>query len=206
MSFTCPRCWRTSHNPNDEREGFCGYCDDFTGGLLYGNQRYSSSGDTPKSDREMQVCQEPEEGKTKLPEVQGDGENNRLPELRRSGMGRSEESSVSEVRSQRMPLMVGHPTPPVLTQPNVFRYYIGAIAVGIAAGIGWTRTISIFVRHPYDDAILLSIVAGMLLWQCIYLIHEHKRLKIVEAEIKAQWETLKMKYPEYPWDDVRPKL
>jgi hypothetical protein len=166
---------------------------------LYGNQRYSSSGDTPKSDREMQVCKEPDEAKTQLSEVQGDGKNNRLSELQRSGMGRSEESSVPEVRSQRMPL-----ERPVI-QPNVFRYYIGAIAVGIAAGIGWTRTISIFVRHPYDDAILLSIVAGMLLWQCIYLIHEHKRLKIVEAEIKAQWESLKMKYPEYPWDDVRPK-
>lgn len=26
MSFTCPRCGRTSHNPNDERERYCGFC------------------------------------------------------------------------------------------------------------------------------------------------------------------------------------
>lgn len=31
MAFTCPRCGRTSHNPNDEREGYCGACSDWTG-------------------------------------------------------------------------------------------------------------------------------------------------------------------------------
>lgn len=29
-SITCPRCGRTSHNPNDVREGYCGYCHDWT--------------------------------------------------------------------------------------------------------------------------------------------------------------------------------
>lgn len=29
MSFTCPRCLKTSHNPNDEREGYCGACHDW---------------------------------------------------------------------------------------------------------------------------------------------------------------------------------
>jgi hypothetical protein len=31
MSFTCPRCGMTSHNPNDEAHGYCGNCHDFTG-------------------------------------------------------------------------------------------------------------------------------------------------------------------------------
>lgn len=31
MSFTCPVCGMTSHNPSDEREGYCGRCQDFTG-------------------------------------------------------------------------------------------------------------------------------------------------------------------------------
>jgi hypothetical protein len=31
VSFTCPRCGATSHNPNDEREGYCGACHAFTG-------------------------------------------------------------------------------------------------------------------------------------------------------------------------------
>jgi ribosomal protein L37E len=29
-SFTCPRCGRTSYNPNDAREGYCGACHDWT--------------------------------------------------------------------------------------------------------------------------------------------------------------------------------
>lgn len=32
MSFTCPRCGATSHNPNDQRYGYCGRCHEFTGG------------------------------------------------------------------------------------------------------------------------------------------------------------------------------
>lgn len=30
MSFTCPRCGRTSHNPEDARHGWCGACNDQT--------------------------------------------------------------------------------------------------------------------------------------------------------------------------------
>lgn len=30
-SFTCPRCGRTSHNPHDLSEGYCGACHDWTG-------------------------------------------------------------------------------------------------------------------------------------------------------------------------------
>jgi hypothetical protein len=29
-SFTCPRCGRTSRHPIDAREGYCGYCHDWT--------------------------------------------------------------------------------------------------------------------------------------------------------------------------------
>lgn len=31
MSFTCPRCGRTSHHPVDEAEGYCGACHEWTG-------------------------------------------------------------------------------------------------------------------------------------------------------------------------------
>lgn len=33
-SFTCPRCGRTSHNPNDVRERYCGNCHLFTDDIL----------------------------------------------------------------------------------------------------------------------------------------------------------------------------
>jgi len=29
-SITCPKCGRTSWNPNDIREGYCGNCHDWT--------------------------------------------------------------------------------------------------------------------------------------------------------------------------------
>lgn len=29
--FTCPVCWRTSWNPTDLEEGYCGACHDYTG-------------------------------------------------------------------------------------------------------------------------------------------------------------------------------
>jgi hypothetical protein len=31
VAFTCPRCQRTSHSPQDERQGYCAACGDFTG-------------------------------------------------------------------------------------------------------------------------------------------------------------------------------
>lgn len=30
-SFTCPRCHRTSHHPDDAKHGYCGACHEFTG-------------------------------------------------------------------------------------------------------------------------------------------------------------------------------
>ena len=35
MSFTCPKCRRTSFNPNDEKAGYCGNCHEFTGTPQY---------------------------------------------------------------------------------------------------------------------------------------------------------------------------
>lgn len=31
MAYTCPRCERTSHHPEDARQGYCGACGDWTG-------------------------------------------------------------------------------------------------------------------------------------------------------------------------------
>lgn len=36
MASTCPECGMTSHNPNDEREGFCGNCHKYTGERQHG--------------------------------------------------------------------------------------------------------------------------------------------------------------------------
>jgi hypothetical protein len=44
VSFTCPRCGRTSQNPNDEREGYCGHCHQWTGNDLW---RFEVTHDVP---------------------------------------------------------------------------------------------------------------------------------------------------------------
>ncbi len=31
MSFTCPKCGRTSHHPEDAAQGYCGACHEWTG-------------------------------------------------------------------------------------------------------------------------------------------------------------------------------
>ncbi|MCH5677847.1 hypothetical protein [Streptomyces gilvus] len=31
LPFTCPRCRRISHHPDDKRYGYCGHCHDYTG-------------------------------------------------------------------------------------------------------------------------------------------------------------------------------
>lgn len=33
MTYTCPNCGRTSHNPNDERERYCGACHRYEDGV-----------------------------------------------------------------------------------------------------------------------------------------------------------------------------
>jgi hypothetical protein len=40
MSFTCPKCRRVSHNPNDERERYCGYCHEFIGEAMLSEEDY----------------------------------------------------------------------------------------------------------------------------------------------------------------------
>ena len=39
--FDCPRCGRTSANPNDYREGYCGACHDWTAPATNPRPRYT---------------------------------------------------------------------------------------------------------------------------------------------------------------------
>ena len=55
MSFTCPKCWRTSYHPEDEQWGYCGACHDFTGGYGYGDQRHRSSSTPAGQERDAQT-------------------------------------------------------------------------------------------------------------------------------------------------------
>lgn len=47
MPFTCPRCSRTSHSPDDAREGYCGACRAWTRPLPRGPWQFVPSGPAP---------------------------------------------------------------------------------------------------------------------------------------------------------------
>jgi len=63
MSFTCPKCYRVSFHPDDEKHGYCGYCHSFTGVPQYeayggrddGQQRPRSSSTQAEPDRPVQL-------------------------------------------------------------------------------------------------------------------------------------------------------
>jgi hypothetical protein len=56
-SITCPRCGRTSHSPDDVREGYCGACHDWTG-LPAG----TTSGDALREAREIREARQAQVG------------------------------------------------------------------------------------------------------------------------------------------------
>jgi hypothetical protein len=48
VSYTCPRCKRTSHNPNDEAQRYCGACHRFEEYTLHQFVVYSGPKDYPQ--------------------------------------------------------------------------------------------------------------------------------------------------------------
>lgn len=143
----------------------------------------------------MQMQHEPEEAKTKLSQMQRDGQNHSLRELRGSGMGRKDQQEMREVQRDGMFVK------PVY-KPTVFRFYLGAVATGMAVGIAWTPVVlRWWPAHAYQ--ILYSFVGVMFGLQALYLYFEFKRLRIMQAELDANWIVLKEKYPEMPWDEVK---
>lgn len=191
MSYTCPRCGFTSHNENDERYSYCGNCHDFTGGYGYGHERHSSSSEQTKPNGTMQLRQDSEETKTKLPEVQGYGQNNYVRQLRGDGMGQENQQNLLEMRGNRMPI-----AKPEYAQPSVFRFYAGAIAVGMVWGITWTIAVERWLPRPYSYQALFGFAGAVFVWQGIHLWKEGKRLKIVKAALDKDWAELLAKYPE----------
>ena len=65
-SITCPVCGRTSYNPNDIREGYCGYCHDWTSTVVSDQEyaRQSVTGGWLLSDKAVaDVIAQSEEGR-----------------------------------------------------------------------------------------------------------------------------------------------
>ena len=189
MSFTCPKCRMTSYNPNDERFGYCGNCHEWTGGYGYGHERHSSGSVEAQPDGTMQLREESEKTKAELSEVQGNGKNNGVRELRGSRMGFEKQQDVWEMRSDRLLVKPEY-------KPNVFRFYTGSMAVGITVGGTWLIGLEKFMTKDHAEKAMLLIVAAILIWQGIHLWQEHKRVKILEAALNEDWEEMKRRYPE----------
>jgi predicted ATP-dependent serine protease len=51
MSFTCPRCGMTSGHPDDERQGYCGNCHDWTAVGADGSDRRLHPGEDVTRER-----------------------------------------------------------------------------------------------------------------------------------------------------------
>lgn len=103
-------------------------------------------------------------------------------------MGREDEQEMREMRGDGMPLMPEY-------KPSMYRFYIGAIAVGMAAGMSWLLLLQTRMTPRHAEQTMFGIVAVTLGWQFLHLWSEHKRMKILEAAIRKDWDNLKATYP-----------
>jgi hypothetical protein len=191
VSFTCPKCWRTSYHPEDERFEFCGFCHEFTGDqAFYGHERHSGSSVETQPDGPMQLQQGQARANVEVSQVQRDGKNYGMRFLRRERMGREEQQRVHPMQGDWMLVT------PEYVKPSMFRFYLGAVSVGFGCGIAWTAGVIKWVKWPYNYEALYGVVAVALVLQAVYLYHENKRLKKFQAELDQHWEQMIEKYPE----------
>lgn len=197
MSFTCPRCWRTSYSAEDEQWGYCGNCHDYTGAMHNGNQRYSSGGVTAGSEGEMRMQPDNEEQKAKpeMPEVQREGNCDGLLQLRRERMEPTDEPPMHTVSGDGVSAddPIAAPIPPPSLYPGRFRYYFGATGLGMALGITWTIAMTTKATQRYitpEHAYMVLYGASGFFFglQAQMLYRWNKALKKRRAELDEYWD------------------
>ena len=129
------------------------------------------------------------EAEAALSEVQGNWKNNRVRSVRGNGMERDNEQEMRTMRGDGLPVKPEY-------KPSFFRFYTGAIAVGITVGMTWFYALQLWMTRPHAARTMLSIVAVIFAWQTIHLWRENKRLKLVQAALDKDWDALMHKYPE----------
>ena len=194
MSFTCPVCWRTSYNPNDEAEGYCGYCHDFTG-RPDGIERYSSSSTPAGQEREMRMPTNDEDGKAQpeVSQVQGQRDCDGLLALRRERMGRKDESAMCTV--QRIGvyndlMMTSYGNMRKLTEAERWLF----ASVGLTCGISLTNLLHLFMTQHHVLLLTTAIIVLMAFCQVIYTYRGMRRMKAQKRELDAQTESFKERY------------
>jgi hypothetical protein len=189
--FVCPQCRRRSYNREDIRFGYCGSCHEFTGGQ-HGHNGHSSSSlnEGWKGEMFMQPNDKDQRAKPGMSEVQGEGNRDSLPEMQRERMEPGQQQAMHELRGSGTPIdgpvhwiNLSGAAPPWKILPSPYRFYIGAVAVGITMGISWTlaligpTSLSRHISRAHALNILWGVVGAMLTYQTIYLILESRRLK-----------------------------
>jgi hypothetical protein len=215
MSYTCPVCLRTSHNPNDDAEHYCGYCHDWTW-RTDGNQRHSSSSTPAGQEREMRMPTNDEDGKAQpeMSEVPREGDCPSLQQLRGERMEPKDESTVRPVQWSGISGSVepkwttrettdgtiqwNAPIPPsepssVDGYPSKYRFYWGAVGLGMATGIAWTifmltPLVARYIPKAYAITFLYLFVAANFAAQGWTLYRWNKALAKHRIELANYWD------------------
>jgi hypothetical protein len=101
----------------------------------------------------------------------------------------NEETNLKDVSP-----LPGDPFPqmPVI-QPNMFRFYAGAISIGFGTGISWTLlftgpVVLRYISHAHAVRFLYALVALTFILQIIILVKEKRRLNRQSAALKKYYD------------------
>jgi hypothetical protein len=198
MSFTCPKCWRTSYSAEDEQWGYCGNCHAFTGAINDGIYGRSSGGNSAGQEGEMRMQPDNEEQKAKpeMPEVQGEGNCDGLRYLRGQRMESEIESLMHPMSGDGVSAAtdpVDAPIPPSSPYPSKYRFYWGAVGMGMGLGITWTvgmtcTAVSRYISRGHAITFLYLVVALCFVSQSWMLYRWNKALTKHRAEMKEYWD------------------
>ena len=215
--FECPQCGARSYNPNDIQFGYCGNCHEFTGGADYGHVGHSSRSTQQRSKGGMlmQPNDENANAEQQMPEVPRNGDRDSLRDVQRERMELGQQHNLPDLPGQRFRVTqdgsiqwtnlggTSGATEPWMLRPSALRFYIGAVAMGMAVGISWTlllvdsALIQRHISHRHALEILYGFVAVAFVMQTIYLVIESRRLNYQMAKLKEFYATADQQVKEF---------
>lgn len=105
------------------------------------------------------------------------------------------------------PITVTHPpkSDPPLMYPSPYRFYSGAVGLGIGCGITWTLALTNgpaqrYITKTHAIILLYGVVLFLFVWQAWMLYRWGKRLKQDRAELEKRWR--EMDLGPFPWKET----
>lgn len=179
MSFTCPKCWRTSYSAEDEQWGYCGNCHDFTGAIQNGIQRYSSGSVTARSEGEMRMQPDNEEpeAQPEMSEMQGERISGSLRDMPWERMERDYQQDMQAMRG------IGVSTasdPQLITlrgYPLTSRDALAFISVGISCGLSLGSLLYFWMTRSHAVRTSTAIIVVIAIYQTAFMLLARRRMK-----------------------------